>query len=422
MMAVHVYGAYVAIVAALLAALRFEWPARFAKLWPVLVLSAGAAVFAISEPLTSPFEDFVEAYRAGGQAALNGPEAVAASFSEGVGGFVNLPILSLLFVPFALLDEAVGAVVFLVLGVAATIAAWNILRQELQLDTRAAAILAALFAVNGPLMNSLKEGNTTHIALLGIVLGWRSLRRGRAWRAGVIIGAVSLLKLPLLLFGVYAVVRGHWRMATGGAVVLALAVGSSLAVFGVDVNAVWFDQVVLRSGQVPLGAFNVQSPSALMLRFEEGASVLCDWDGAPLSGSGRMIAMIFGLGAFALPVAAAFARRSRGAGGTALFQDIEYASVGLVACLAGPLAWSHYYAWALLPLALLVGQRRPNGAAAMLYLAVAMLSAPVVRACDSGSGPFALLLVSHYYLGGVLLLGYLAAASVSKRPEIGTGH
>ena len=59
---------------------------------------------------------------------------------------------------------------FLAVGIPAALTAWALLVRLARLDATKAALLLFLFMINGPMVNSLREGNTTHFLLLLLVL------------------------------------------------------------------------------------------------------------------------------------------------------------------------------------------------------------------------------------------------------------
>ena len=98
-------------------------------------------------------------------------------------GFVNIPILAWLFVPLALLGELT--------------AGWAVSRARrcrrrprpmscccgsATSTSPTAAMLALSFLANGPLVNSLREGNTTHFILLLLVVALLLWRAGAEYR------------------------------------------------------------------------------------------------------------------------------------------------------------------------------------------------------------------------------------------------
>ena len=107
---------------------------------------------------------------------------------------------------------------------------------------------------------------------------------GLSWPASL-LGLCALIKLPLLLFGAYFLLRGKWRVALGGVTAIATAVLLSLADYGLQGNIDWYKDSVepFLGGVIP--AFNVQSIDGFLIR-------LCDRRGAPArlgsDGAGRL--------------------------------------------------------------------------------------------------------------------------------------
>ncbi|MCW5653223.1 glycosyltransferase family 87 protein [Hydrogenophaga sp.] len=311
------------------------------------------AVFAMSDP-KGLFEDFREAYLEGGIAVRESREALAPLFEKGINGFVNLPIVAYLFWPFAFLPFKASAVLFSLIGLACAFGAWVTLVRGLELQRRSAALLLLAFAASGPLIYSVREGNISHFLLWPLAVAMLQLRRGQDLRAGCLLGALAVIKLPFLLFGVYYFLRGRWRVALGGAVVCALAVLASLAVFGWETHVRWYELCIKPYGQDPMPAFNVQSIQAFVLRLQVGAQGLFLWEVTPLSGWGKPLSaawvVLLYAGVFlwlwrTRSVAAALpASRPSGS-------DTEFMLVLALACVTSPLSWSHYFCWFLLPAA-----------------------------------------------------------------------
>src|ERR1041384_2156288 len=213
----------------------------------------------VSEP-SILFSDFYKAYfRAAEQLWRAGPGPTWSLGEPSVIGFVNLPIVAWLFVPLVPLGEEGAAWVFLALGLAATGAAWALLTRMSRPDVKIGAALLFFFVVNGPLINSLREGNTTHFILLLLLLSLLLWSTGAEYLAGLLLGLCAIVKLPLLLYGVYFALRGRWRVVAGGAISIALAALLSLAVFGVDINAGWYRNCIEPFLGHVIPAYNVQS-------------------------------------------------------------------------------------------------------------------------------------------------------------------
>ena len=190
---------------------------------------------------------------------------------------MNVPVLAWLFVPLVPLGEEAAGWVFLAIGAAATALACLLLRRMARPGTEAAP-LVLLFLVNGPLVNSLREGNTTHFVLLLLILALMLLQRGSNFAAGVLLGLCAVIKLPLLLFGAYFLLRRRWMVVAGGASAIGGILLLSVAAFGLDNNVNWFNCCVepFLGGIIP--AFNVQSVDGFAVRLITGTSRLSNWD------------------------------------------------------------------------------------------------------------------------------------------------
>lgn len=408
-------------ILAVMAIGRARWSRR-AEALDVLALCGVAAlfIFATSEP-HARFGDFRDAYYLGAAAALAGPAAFASLFDQGVHGWVNLPIVAYLFAPFALLPARESAFVFSLLGLIPVALAWHLLSRLAGLEGRDRWLLLFLFAVSGPLHYSVKEANTSHMVLAGLAGGLLLLRAGRPVAAGLLLGAMAVIKLPLLLFGVAFVLRRNWRAAFGFAAVCGAAGLLSLAVFGLDLHLLWYERCVRQFANNPLGAFNVQSIQALLVRVVEGPGVLRDWDAQEIAATQRLAGSALS-GLLYLAALIACVRRPpeplrEGSPTARERMDIEYLLVICLAVISSPLSWSHYYAWLLMPIAFLLGpQSLLRGSASgqrMAWVAIFLIT-PTVLLLEI---PYPTLMmvynaigVSHLMFGGLLLFALLVRA------------
>lgn len=379
--------------------------------------------FWAGEP-TWPLEDFQDAYYPAGVAVLSDPARLLDRTAEGVHGFVNLPIVAYLFAPFALLDVKLAAILFTLLGAAAAAACWYCLVRLTDAATSLdAALLLFLFAVFGPLHNSLKEGNTSHIVLLVVVAALLLLRGRRDFSAGLLLALAAVIKLPLLLFGAYFVLRRRWGVVAGGASMLLVVVALSIALFGWNAHVQWYDLFVRTASQTKILAFNVQSVQAFFGRLEADSGVLRIWDPqtvGPLAtfAGNAVVLLMYGLAAAACALPAA---RTAAVRDPRRAELLECSMVVVLACVTSPLSWSHYYTWLLLPAAVLLQEwdvRALNGAQRMIGLAVLLAVAAPVVVVEGLSGALEWLytrfLVSHLFFGGLLVIGLLLIARIRE--------
>jgi hypothetical protein len=395
---------------------------------PNVVLSAGAGMslvmcvflFAVSPP-EAALEDFRLAYYAAGRSVRSSPEGLAPMMARGVDGFVNLPIAAYLFLPFSFLTEKAAVIAFTLLGIACALASWRMLAALAGLDRIGAARLLFVFAGSGPLLYSFKEGNISHMLLALLAGAFGLLRREKEFLAGLVLGAAAVLKLPLLLIGVYFASRGRWRVVAGGMAACAAAGLASLAVFGWDMHVRWYEMCVKPYGSDPMAAFNVQSIHAFVARLRGSVPALSTWRTSPLAPGARLAANA-AVGILYLAAILSAATKARRISGSRAVPrqtaaEIEFMMVLLLACVSSPLSWSHYYAWMLLPAAFFIGRTAhfPDNAPARLlgWAALVLASPPVILLVVRSRtimGFYARSAVSHLLFGGLLMLGLLAWA------------
>ena len=396
-----------------------------------ILMSLAMAVFSysIAEP-QDPFSDFYKAYLPAAKAlfAHNEQAGLAATMRNGAGGFVNLPILAWLFAPFALFPPVAAGYVFFILGVIATVGAWYFLARLAGLDLDRSLLLLFVFAACGPLHNSLREGNTTHFILLLVIIGLWALRRKLDFTAGLIFGLAALIKLPLLLLGIYFVARGRWRVGFGGASICALAAILSLAMFGWDLHVFWYEHSIKPFAEMPMAAFNVQSIQGFFSRLQYADAHLMDWNPYPLDPLLRTISRLtVGLLMLAVMIVIGSPKRwrhwfSRKSPESDIL-ELEVCIIMILALMVSTVSWSHYYLWLLLPAALMIGGRPLTLTSLPLRIAGGMalvMALPPVLAVQFGNpmlakihGYFA---VSHYLFAAGMLIAVLLFADWRSTP------
>jgi hypothetical protein len=329
---------------------------RTVAVWAAAV-AAGAVIQAllwlVSEPAVR-FSDFYKAYYPVAESLwFDGARDTWPLAETGAGSFVNLPIVGWLFVPLVAFGEDNAGWAYLALGVAAVAGIWFLLSRLGRTDRATGPVLLLLILCNGPLVNSLREGNSTHFILLLLIAVLMLQAAGCSFAAGLVLGFCAIMKLPLLLYGLYFLVRGQWRVVAGGAMAIVLTGLLSLAVHGLDANVGWYGDSVapFLGGVIP--AFNVQSIDGFLMRLQTGTGALMDW--LP------HVPSIFHVIARTLAVAGLLCgsywlmRRARAPrpGDRAAERDVlEYVLVLNLAIVISPISWSHYYLFLLLPWAL----------------------------------------------------------------------
>ena len=187
-------------------------------LWAMVAI-AGIAIQVVLWSVSEPeilFSDFYKAYfSAAEELWQRGPSATWGTSESAVLGFVNIPILAWLFAPLAPLGELDAAWLFLALGAVATVTAFLLMLRLGSFSAATGALLALSFLANGPLVNTLREGNTTHFILLLLVVALLLWRAGAEFSAGLVLGFCAMFKLPLMLFALHFLLRKRWRIVAG---------------------------------------------------------------------------------------------------------------------------------------------------------------------------------------------------------------
>jgi len=388
------------------------------RIFAASLITLGLAVHLLYWRYSEPpflFSDFYKAYFPAAQRIWeHGPREAFAHLEPGVGGFVNLPILVWLFVPLPAFGLAGSGWAFLALGLIAVIAAWWLLVGLADPRTRIAALLLFLFLVDGPLINSLREGNSTHFVLFLLVFALVSWRNGQLFVMGLVLGMAALIKIPLLLLGIYFLLRGHWRIVLGGATTILAAALLSLLVHGVAVNVAWYEGNILPYVGRVIPAFNVQSIDAFLMRFSTGEDELFDWTAYEPNLTCKILRaaifiLLFGSALWLM------ARRSQPSMAEPSSRDfLEFSILTVLAVVASPVSWSHYYLLMLLPMGLYLGCRLPlpddRTTRVLMWGGFALTALPIIL-LPLESGPILLVasrtILSAWLFGGLLMLAAL---------------
>ena len=381
----------------------------------VVAVGIMAFMWTVSEP-RQLLSDFKKAYYPAGALVLNNPAGLYSVFPP---KFVNIPIVAWLFTPLSLLSRPLAGRIFTALGLAAVgLACYGLITLTRVAGWKRAAV-AGLFIINGPLYNSLREGNLTHFVLLIVCAALWCLEKNRETGAGALLAIAGVLKPPLVLLAAPFLLRRRWRIVAGFGVTVAGIAGLSLAMFGLETHRAWWAHCVQPFAGRPLGAFNVQSVDGVLARLLTGSAHLEDW--SPITTLGPAFAAIRAIVVALLVGASAWVCLRAGRPATAAEERLECAIALCLALLISPITWTHYYLLLLLPVALHLGGGLAvpagRGWSALLGLAVALISLPVTEPSAAGS-PVSELLISRYFIGGALLLGLFVAARWRGVPHV----
>lgn len=380
--------------------------------WIGVMIAAVYVLAIVGTGRGTPFGDFDKAYYRAGQLITSAPQTLYACGQEDVLCFVNLPIVALVFVPFAALPLGAAHMLFAAIGVICIALTLPLLFHLTGAQGRSRYLVATLVLLNGPLYYSLRLGNLTHVVLLALVAALLALRAGRPARAGLLLAVCALIKPPFLLFLPYLAVRPAWRRAAvvmGGA--LALVVVASLWWFGLDLHRAWFAEFVGGTSSRPIGAYNAQSITGALIRLSTSEYIV-DWSGVETGPTLRLAqlaitALLAGIVGVALWWAGPPASEREAL--------VDHSMVLCLMLLVSPVSWTHYYCYLLVPLAMWVSAfgtgREPAWHVPIVALAALLVSFPVALTIPNHPilGPVvARLLLSHYVAGALFILLGLA--------------
>jgi hypothetical protein len=217
-----------------------------------------------------------------------------------------------------------------------------------------------------------------------------------------------------MLFALYALLRGEWRMVAGGATAIAGAGVLSLVVFGLDINIGWYQACIAPFIGGVMPAFNVQSVDGFLARLETGSTMLMEWTPLAPSSWHRVARTVVLPAIFIAAFLAVMRDRDRAAARSFARNALEFSIVLVLAVVTSPVSWSHYYLFLLLPWALYLGGRLalPDDGITHGFMIGGMVlaSLPVVALpLDDGFiGAIASrTIVSAWMFGGLLMLAAL---------------
>lgn len=358
------------------------------------------------------FGDFFGAYYIAGRLIIQNPSKLY-DFSENW-GFVNIPIIAFLFTPFAALDRRTAVISFTILGGLAILATYHFLIKLTKVFGWKRIALLGLFVVNGPLYHSLWYGNPSHFVLLFLLATLFCLEKQRNFWLGVLLAIAALFKIPLFLLSVYFAMRGRWQVILGFGAALLVIVGSSLLLLGLDLHLAWLHHIGQFSSKA-VSAYNVQSVDGFLARLVYNTNnELRNWQ--PIDVSWKFKVIRYALLSLLVGTTIWVCWRSKPPK-TLEVENLEFSIVLCLALVISPISWSHYYLFLLLPFALYLGNKlavpqKPLWSS-LVVASILLTSLPVITA--NPANPvlgflYSKLLISHYFFGGILLLGVLLAA------------
>jgi hypothetical protein len=371
-------------------------------------------IFGSTDPFI--FRDFLHAYYPAGRLIIEDLTQLY-SFSKTVDGatqpviygFVNLPIVAYLFTPFSLFGENTANLLYFILGVAAIIwAAWLLVRQ-FKLRSHSLAIFIGIVGINAPIFNSLWLGNSTHLVILPLIASLFYFNNKKYVWSGIFLAIAGLIKLPLFFLLCYFLLKKRWSAVWGFGATLLLVVAASILVCGFSLNVTWFQQCILSFADKTFAGDTLQSVDSFLIRLLTHAPIdsfepiAVDWRFKLVRYAGLLV--LVG-GTFWVVF------QSRNIESTTV-NSLEFCTFLTLALVISPISWTHYYLLLLLPIALYLngGLALPKPWNWLMGASIALVIAPNVRNSPVNHPVVEALtrhfLVSHYFWGGILMLGLL---------------
>lgn len=199
----------------------------------------------------------------------------------------------------------------------------------------------------------------------------------------------------------------------------------SLVVFGWQENLDWFNNCIVLYSQNWLPTFSVQSFSSFLLRLNAEAKI-SEWILVPPTHIQKLVVQIITALLFLAAVLAclkpAAARDAQDDLLSDERRDLQYMLLISLCLVTSPLAWSHYYAWLLLPTAFFLKRNalgdmppvaRWAGWTAIIFVTPlngwpTLISNPLLM------GIYRSLFMSHMLWGGLIWFGLIAWWLASK--------
>ena len=235
--------------------------------------------------------------------------------------------------------------------------------------------------------------------------------------AGVLLGGMAAIKVPLGLFGVYLLARGHVRAFLGFVGVIVGLGLISLLSYGWGLHEAWYGGCIETYASKSVSGNNVQSLTGFLAR-AAGGDIL-DWKPRPVEGDFALLVRSLSFVVVAMVVAvfiwAGRPRDHRELG-------LELGVLAVVILVISPLTWTHYYLFALFPLLLAVTGtiKLPEGRVWLVVTAGSglLLSLPLVAFFFTQpwmSFIYNRILASYHFYGAVLFLAVLLAARIRQK-------
>jgi alpha-1,2-mannosyltransferase len=209
---------------------------------------------------------------------------------------------------------------------------------------------AFLMLGSAPFVIDIGFGQLSILLLLFLVFSWQSLRRGKEIVGGIFLGLVLALKLMAWPIVLYLLIKRRWRAVFSSGMVVILSNGFMLILMGLEPFISYYVEVGPTVSALYQGdAWNISV-------WGWGWSFFAGLDSsiAPFVKVSPLFESLFYLAPYAA-IVCLLTVVSVGLYHALRLKEFDTA-FGILVCvsiLANPTAWSHYFTWAVIPLAIL---------------------------------------------------------------------
>jgi alpha-1,2-mannosyltransferase len=275
---------------------------------------------------------------------------VGTAYTHTFTSYVGTPVVALVHVPLLALGfeaardaNRVATILGMLVALALVVAACSA-------GSRVTVMLVGLGALllSAPALRALELGQAQGLVMLGLALGVWGIAREHDALAGVGLGLAVAVKLSPVLLVLYLALRGRWRAVRWSATTTATLTALAAALGRPADFVVWVRRIVPTVAGGTRVIWNQSLPAWLARMFAPVRDVSTY---QPI-GSWHYFGIVVALGA----TVGLWLMRRRPR--EHAIDPLDLGILVLVALLAGPLSWDHYFVWAVIPLVLVCDPSR----------------------------------------------------------------
>jgi hypothetical protein len=323
----------------------------------------------------------------------------------------NPPTTSLLMIPLAGLDPPAARTLWALCGMALVGLSLAVILRELKPAGVALPLLVAATLYSQPIRADLRHGQVYSLVLFILVLAWFGWRHERPLACGISLAAMIATKLSGAPLWILAAVDRRWRVLAVAVATLAAVTIVSLPLVTPSAWARFLDMARAAPSDPALSVTAFQSIGGFVGHLLVATP---EWNPEPIVDA-PLVAWILGWLLYAtLLVGSLFACRRTAN------RDLAFAIFAVVSVVGSPYAQDYTYTLLVLPMGVVLAQRRLTGsvtALAVAVLGIGLVSAPIrYQAPALASGVMALAAYPKVY-GALLIWSLLVWLAATEGPQ-----